>query len=782
MSVEHRFFPPQGQEILGDLLQLSREFIKTSREGLDYKQIAADLRRLTGARAVLVNRHQENGQGMKIMAVCACPEDLEVARTVLGEKLEEIQWPLQAAQIRKLKKKNFAILPGLEIALAGTSRENTGRLLDEKLKPGAVGILQVGEPETAQSSITIIMGPGEKIAHQEILELFAGHVELLMERAERERALRQSEAKFRLIFENAPLGLFHFNDQGRITACNERFVEIIGSSREQLLGLNMLKLPDERITGAIQDVLQGNSRRVEGDYRSFTAEKVTPARAFFAPLQSSQEDVAGAMGIVEDIGERRAAEKTLEEREARLQAILQTAPIGIGVDVGRIIQECNEYLGEMTGYEPGELIGQDVRVLYFDQEEYDRVGREKFALLEKTGRATLEALWRTKQGQPIEVLLNVTWLNPDNHREGSTFTALDVTDQNKNEKRLYFLSYHDPLTRVKNRTYLEEEMKRLEESGNYPISIIMADINGLKMINDAYGHRVGDQLLQRAADLMEACCGEKGIIARWGGDEFVFLLPTTEPQKAESMGQSLIASCMGVSVAGVPLSISWGISSSENEEKGLEEVLQEAEDQMYRHKLAEDRSVRSSVLSAILKTLGLKSDETEEHALRMQRMAFAMGEQLALSQDDLDRLILLVALHDIGKISIGEDILRKPGPLTSEEWEIVKKHPETGYRLAISTGEFAHIAEEILSHHEHWQGSGYPRELKKEKIPLLARIVSIIDAYDVMTNGRPYKEPMSREEALKELERCAGTQFDPRLVEIFVELQKKARKNEQAGR
>jgi len=133
-------------------------------------------------------------------------------------------------------------------------------------------------------------------------------------------------------------------------------------------------------------------------------------------------------------------------------------------------------------------------------------------------------------------------------------------------------------------------------------------------------------------------------------------------------------------------------------------------------------------------------------------------------------LNLLITLHDIGKINIPEEVLTKKGPLTDEEWELMKKHPDIGYRIALSTDEFAHVAEEILSHHERWDGRGYPQGLKGEEIPFLARIAAITDAYEVMTNGRPYKEPMSKDEIISELRNCAGTQFDPYLVDVFVEI------------
>jgi putative nucleotidyltransferase with HDIG domain len=191
---------------------------------------------------------------------------------------------------------------------------------------------------------------------------------------------------------------------------------------------------------------------------------------------------------------------------------------------------------------------------------------------------------------------------------------------------------------------------------------------------------------------------------------------------------------------------------------------------MYENKLSESRSSKSNIVQGLINVLDTKSSETKEHALRMTKLAFDFGEKLGLTESDQNRLSLLATLHDIGKINISESILNKADKLTDQEWEIMKKHTEQGYKIASSSEEFASVAEEIFSHHENWDGSGYPRQLKKKEIPYLARIISLIDAYDVMTYERPYSKAMSKEEAIKEIKKCSGTQFDPELAAKFIEM------------
>jgi HD-GYP domain-containing protein (c-di-GMP phosphodiesterase class II) len=200
----------------------------------------------------------------------------------------------------------------------------------------------------------------------------------------------------------------------------------------------------------------------------------------------------------------------------------------------------------------------------------------------------------------------------------------------------------------------------------------------------------------------------------------------------------------------------------------LTEVQRNAEDLMQNHKLMSYRKIKSTFLKSVYHNLMGKSFETEEHIRRVRDFALKMGQRLALPKTELNRLAVLVLLHDIGKVKIIEDILTKKGMLNAEEWEKIKKHPEAGSRIARATEEFAHVADDILSHHEHWDGSGYPQGLKGDEIPLLARIMAIADAFEVMTSGRPYKKAMTAAAAAGELRRCAGRQFDPELVNLFL--------------
>jgi HD-GYP domain-containing protein (c-di-GMP phosphodiesterase class II) len=217
-------------------------------------------------------------------------------------------------------------------------------------------------------------------------------------------------------------------------------------------------------------------------------------------------------------------------------------------------------------------------------------------------------------------------------------------------------------------------------------------------------------------------------------------------------------------------SVALGAVTKKEPSQDIQKILKEAEERMYRSKLLENKSVRDSIISSLRKTLFERSHESEEHTYRLRELALQLGHTLGLSDGELDQLSLLATLHDIGKIAIPEGIILKPGDLSPEEWAMIWKHPETGYRIAGSSPELAPIAEAILAHHEWWDGNGYPRGLKGQEIPLISRIIAIGEAYDVMTHGQPYRRAKSGEEALQELRKKAGIQFDPQLTDQFIKI------------
>ncbi len=352
--------------------------------------------------------------------------------------------------------------------------------------------------------------------------------------------------------------------------------------------------------------------------------------------------------------------------------------------------------------------------------------------------------------------------------------ARDITSKRAKIKNIEALTYTDDLTGLYNRRYVNKKIETLKDKENLPLSIILADANGLKLINDGYGHQVGDKLLKGAAQRLRMSCRKTDIIARWGGDEFVILLPKTNKETAELIAQR-ISEVHDFEIKDkslkhiLPVSLATGVATKTRENQNIKQILNQSEDCMYAHKLTLKESKENLLIQSLVKTLTSKGFE-ESHINNMREMGKRFAEKLNLDSAKLNHLNLLISIHDIGKIHIPENILVKKKDLTKEDFTLIREHPASGYRIAKTIEKLSHVSEEILSHHERWDGEGYPRKLKKTNIPYLSRVLAILDSYEVMTYGRPYKKAKTKEQVIKEFQQEAGKQFDPELTEVFVEL------------
>lgn len=340
------------------------------------------------------------------------------------------------------------------------------------------------------------------------------------------------------------------------------------------------------------------------------------------------------------------------------------------------------------------------------------------------------------------------------------------------QKSILKLSYHDKLTGLRNRVYMEDKFNYIDKNSNLDYSIILGDVNGLKLVNDTFGHKEGDRLIFTIGAILKRTCSEDDVIARWGGDEFIILTINKRSCYLINLMQNIKNECNKITDFGFKISITFG-SAKRTEGSSAEVVMNLAEERMYRGKLTEVKSSRNATIISLEKTLYEKNRETEEHTLRVKELSIRLGKKINLSNDELNELELLSLLHDIGKIGIPEYILSKPSKLTDEEWELMKRHTEIGYRIAKTTPGLKHVANEILCHHERFDGTGYPQGLKGEEIPILSRIINIVDSFDVMTHERIYKKAFSNKYAVDELKRCSGTQFDPVIAKKFIDILEK---------
>lgn len=504
----------------------------------------------------------------------------------------------------------------------------------------------------------------------------------------------------------------------------------------------------------------------------------------------SNDDLALLRVFSEIIGnalERKQAEERLQTANRQLSDIIEFLPDATFViDHNKKVIAWNRAIEEMTGVRKEDILGRSdyayavpfygkPRPVLLDlifKDDKDIV--QCYDFVKKKGNTLYaEVLIKTPFGKEVFLWVNASPLfDSEGNLIGAIESIRDITERKRAEDQLKYLSLHDSLTGLYNRTYFEEEMRRLENGRYDPVGIIVCDVNGLKFVNDTLGHDVGDSLLVAAAGVIQESLRENDMAARIGGDEFAVLIPNTDVITVESTCNKIQENMAKHNEAspGIPLSISVGFAVRNNKSQSMAELFKEADNNMYREKLHHSQSVRSSLVQPLMKALGERDFITEGHADRLQGLVTNLAKSIRLSESKIADLRLLAQFHDIGKVGIPDNILFKPGPLTEEECREMKRHCEIGYRIAQTANDLLPIADWILKHHEWWNGEGYPLGLKGEEIPLECRILAIADAYDAMTSNRSYRRGRSHRKAKAELLRCAGKQFDPYLVEKFIQV------------
>jgi len=635
----------------------------------------------------------------------------------------------------------------------------------------------------------------------------SGEVDSIICTAEDVTDKEVAESRLRLIqfaLDNVNEEAFWISKEGDILYVNKATCKALGYSQDELVGMKVHDVDPtefaknrdlnwEQVKKSRQDVIETFHRRKDG-----TIFPVEVNRNYL--IYEGQEY---EFSFARDISERRSAQNRLEREKRRIERLHETA---------LAMERCREKR------EVFELIIQASRsILDFDICFVAIVENDHFSIKISSNLSPEDPMtmplnvgivgktYREKKSFVLEDIQESEQAFRTNNEyhgglsvpvgnigvfqamsmEKNAFTDEDVKlaellmlhaseaiKRIETEQEMAYMSLHDRLTGLYNRVYFEEEIQRLNYSRLYPISIISADIDGLKLINDTMGHSTGDDLLRSFAEILKANMRSSDVVSRFGGDEFAAILVSTDRPTAERVIERIrkAVARYNESRSGPFLSFSMGVATSNNGESSLLDCLKLADDLMYRDKLSRSNSVRSQMVNTLLLTLAEKDHISGGHASRLQEMAIKLGKRMGLNSDQLVDLSLFAQVHDLGKVGIPDRILFKPGKLTEEEWGIMKLHPEKGYRIAVSSPDLSTVADLILRHHERWDGKGYPLGLERTEIPIECRILSIVDAYDAMTNDRPYCKARSHSEALKEIERCAGTQFDPKIVEEFLKM------------
>ncbi len=602
-----------------------------------------------------------------------------------------------------------------------------------------------------------------------------------------EEKLQESENLLKNVFQRIPVGIAVGDRFGNFSVINPTFEKILGWTKEQLEGCDWKKIthPDD-LPANIEKYEKFNNKEI----REYSLEKRTlkpngsyswinlEVASLDKPAETEEEHPLH-MWIIQDINERKLAKEELEESERSKSVLLSNIP-GMAY---RCLNNrdwhmlfVSEGCYELTGYRPENLLNSnDLSYNNIIKEEYREIlwlewervlalhttFRSEYAIITASG----ESKWVLETGQGV--------YGRDGNVEAIEGIIIDISNLKKKEEEIQYINDHDHLTDLYNRQYFEKKLSEMNRKEQLPLSVLIADINGLHLINEAFGQHEGDLVIIKSAKVIQSCCRKKDIAARIGGDEFGIIMPQTSNAEVHKLLDRINSACISYNEnnksKSPEINISMGYSTIEKEYEIVEEILRTANEYMRNRKLFSQQSSYSDILTFIMTTVYEKSQETEKHSERLAELSTRVGRRMNLMEKDLGELQLLGMLHDIGKVGIDDKILNKPGKLTEEEWVIMKKHPEIGYRIARASHKLDRIADYILSHHERWDGKGYPRGLKGEDIPLLSRILSVADAYDAMTEDRVYRKALSKEEAIDEIKRNSGSQFDPVIANIFIE-------------
>lgn len=573
-----------------------------------------------------------------------------------------------------------------------------------------------------------------------------------------------------LYLQNMPWSAWIADKDKKIIFINKAFERKYNLNLEDVKGKNYEEIFPDEVVSVYNKKAKESLKKLQIDaYDKTTREIKEECYAFPITDEEGQTNAIG--GIIVNVEDEKRREMELQNQKSILRTIIDALPEAIFYkDKDSRFIGCNKNFSDYyKQFGVDDVIGKSDLEIYPDKEVAENFIKIDKEIMKSKQAKYIEGMTLDSSGnRVIEESFKAPVINEDGEVWGVVGLARNITSQKKLEDRLRYLSYNDALTGIYNRTYFEEKIRELNNEQHLPLGIIMGDVNGLKLVNDSLGHLEGDKLLKSIAGVLNKACGDKGFVFRWGGDEFMILLPNCNEYSCERMVEKIRSECKKDDYSYIELSIALGEVVKYSLEEDIDKCIKEVEERVYRQKLLEHNSVRSSMMNSLKKSLEAKNMETEEHTERVESYALEIGKRYGFKSSQMDELMIIARLHDIGKIAIEEDILLKPGPLTTNEFEVMKTHAEKGFRIINASSEIINVAKCVLTHHEKWDGSGYPLGIAGEEIPLMARIIAIADAYDVMTHDRVYRKAMNKEEAIKELKRCAGTQFDPELVELFL--------------
>lgn len=587
--------------------------------------------------------------------------------------------------------------------------------------------------------------------------------------------LRKNEKQFRLLIKNALDIIMILNRDGTVRYASPSAESLFGERPEELLSKPFASLvhPDDlpSVERVFEQMRAGEAptasfevrgRRRDGGWRNVQV---------MANNTLDEPSIEGIVLNARDVTEQTTAREKLTASEERFRYLADSAADAIiTVDQRGGIIFWNKAAEAIFGYSAEQALQERIDLI-IPRRFLSRTSERLDQLFSKTaagsGGRPVELMGRRQGGIEFPVELSFsTWVT----REGSFLTAIirDISERKEAERQLKYLSFHDPLTGLYNRAYFEEEMNRMEKSRVRSMGLILADVDGLKLINDTMGHKTGDGLLVVMAGIIKDICRLGDMVARIGGDEFAVLLPNCERAMIDGICQRIRETTCQYSLQNpeLPLGLSVGYAVRRMEETTMSEVYREADNNMYREKVKNHDVLVKGFIQALEKKNLLDPEQMAALEELMLDLAIAVG----IPHHQLPELSLLARYHDIGSALLAG---AAQCPTAGEEGTEYRRHPEIGYHIALSTPYLGSIADWILKHHECWNGKGFPLGIRGEDIPLESRILALASAYVEVAGLLPGRTNEAGRQALSEIRKESGRKYDPRLTELLVRMMEK---------
>lgn len=583
--------------------------------------------------------------------------------------------------------------------------------------------------------------------------------------------------KLRQTFIDADDSLIYLKDDDlNYIFVNQTTANFYNMSKNEIIGKDDYQISDEMFAR-----LKDETDRAVLEQQQLITDEVQWNNKFYKTTKFPVELLNGNYGVgayIKDVTEEYMQKSRLAfERNKYLQTLLSIGDGVIVVNKDREIEMINKVAQDLTGWHFKDAHGKDYReVLNWDSKDNNNIQSidsvdpiELAFITDKPQEIKDDILLVSKNGKRYYLEDSAAPIKDDRgNTRGVVFVFRDATEIKKQKDRIEYLSYHDSLTGLYNRRFFQEELKRVDVARNLPLSIIIGDLDGLKLTNDIFGHTTGDNLICNAAETFKEVCREDDIIARWGGDEFIILLPQTTKEDASKIVDRIKKNYADKNLEALTAAISMGFATKDSLDQKIDKILDRAETLMYSNKTMYRNNENNKYVEDIINNLYTKSPAERRHAIAVKKYALKFADYLELSESEIERIEEVAYYHDIGKVAIDSELLNKVSKLTVEEYEKIKLHPVIGYRILNYFKETISIAQDVLYHHERWDGSGYPKGLAKEKIPIGSRMIALVEAFEIMTSDYSYKKQVSCNQALDEIETNAGSQFDPELAREFI--------------